>query len=479
MSNFKRIFALAIAIIFCTAGSAQTLVSSEEVGQVSREELAELFGPLGGLIENSLTLHRILYTTLDVEGRLDTASGLLILPDRPNDQLPLLCAQHGTVNSKSDVPSNLRGGYELGLTFGALGYVTVMPDFLGLGTSRGFHPYVHADSEASASVDMLLAIREFAAQNNVALNDQLFITGYSQGGHASMALHREIELNLSNQFTVTAASHMSGPYDISGVFRNFILSEEEYFFPAYAVFTVLSYDRVYGLFDELTEFFKPAYANAVQLYFNNAITLSTLNEIIIDQLTQSVGASITKNVFQDSILNAIANDPFHPYNQALRDNDVYEWAPQAPTRILYCQADDQVPFRNSIVADSVMNELGAPSVEAFDVLTTADHGECVLPAILNTVFFFDQFKSISTSIRHALPTLPVTVFPNPTSGLLRIQEVPERALLRIFDLNGKLLYQEIANTATPSIDLHGWSDGIYLLQITSAEGNWTGKILKQ
>lgn len=479
MSNFNRFFALAIAVIFCTAGSAQTLVSSEEVGQASTQELAEIFGPFGGLVENSVTLHRILYTTLDVEGRLDTASGLLILPDRPNDQLPLLCAQHGTVVSKSDVPSNLRGGYELGLTFGALGYVTVMPDYLGLGTSRGFHPYVHADSEASASVDMLLAIREFAAQQNVGLNDQLFITGYSQGGHASMALHREIELNLGDQFTVTAASHMSGPYDISGVFRNFILSDEEYFFPAYVVFTILSYDRVYGLFDELTEFFKPAYANAIQLYFNNAITLSTLNEIIIDQLTQNAGASITRNIFQDSIINAIANDPFHPYNQALRDNDVYEWAPQAPTRILYCMADDQVPFRNSIVADSVMNALGAPSVELFDVQSDADHGECVFPAVLNTVLFFGQYKNVSTDVDDFAQTLPVKVFPNPTSGVLRIQGVPERALLRIFDLNGKLLYQEIANSTTPGIDLQGWSEGVYLLQITSAEGNWTGKILKQ
>jgi len=202
---------------------AQELVSSEQIGQASREELGELFGPFGGLVENSVTLYRILYTTPDIEGRTDTASRLLILPNRPDDVLPLICVQHGTVNSKSDVPSNLAGGYELGLSFGALGYVTVMPDFLGLGESRGFHPYVHADSEAWASLDMLLAVEAFAAQNGVLLNDQLFITGYSQGGHAGMALHRDIELNNSDLYTVTAASHMSGPYSISGIMRDLIL----------------------------------------------------------------------------------------------------------------------------------------------------------------------------------------------------------------------------------------------------------------
>jgi len=475
-----RYLLFAMVMLSCSAlVRAQELVSSEQIGQASREELGELFGPFGGLVENSVTLYRILYTTPDIEGRTDTASGLLILPNRPDDVLPLICVQHGTVNSKSDVPSNLAGGYELGLSFGALGYVTVMPDFLGLGESRGFHPYVHADSEAWASLDMLLAVEAFAAQNGVLLNDQLFITGYSQGGHAGMALHRDIELNNSDLYTVTAASHMSGPYSISGIMRDLILGDEPYFFPAYVPFTLLSYDRVYELFDDLSEIFKPAYANAVELYFNRAIDLNTLNETLIEQLTLETGASVSKNMFQDSVLNAVINDPSHPFNVALRDNNVYEWAPQAPTRILYCMADDQVPFRNSIIADSVMNALGAPSVESIDVQSNADHGECIFPAILNTILFFEEFKDITTDVETVARTLPVSVFPNPTKDVVRLSEVPTDALLQVFDLNGRLLQQKIAQSITPTLDLSHQSEGVYILKITAREGSWTGKILKQ
>lgn len=473
---------LILALVFChslTLSTAQELVRSEVVGQVSQSELAVQFGPFGGLVENSVTLYKILYTTLDVKGVLDTASGLLILPDRPNNVMPLICVQHGTVSSKSDVPSNLQGGYELGLTFGALGYVTAMPDYLGLGESRGFHPYVHADSEASASLDMLLAIRAFATQNNIQLNDQLFITGYSQGGHASMALHREIELNQRDVFTTTAASHMSGPYSISGVFRDFIISEEEYFFPAYVAFTVLSYDEVYGLFDELEEVFKPAYANAIRLYYNGSINLTALNTLIIGQLTQDFGASVARNILQDSVITAIVNDPNHPFNVALRDNDVYEWVPEAPTRILYCMADDQVPFRNSIIADSVMTQLGATTVELFDVQSNADHGECVFPAVLNTVLFFGQFRNISTDVNNLAHPLSIQVFPNPTTGLLRISEVPTNALLQLYDLNGKLLRQEKTTDTSPILNLQNLDQGVYLLRITSDQGNWTEKILRQ
>lgn len=40
---------------------------------------------------------------------------------------------------------------------------------------------------------MLKAAVTFAANAGITLNEKLFITGYSQGGHASMALHRDLE----------------------------------------------------------------------------------------------------------------------------------------------------------------------------------------------------------------------------------------------------------------------------------------------
>ena len=113
-------------------------------------------------------------------------------------------------------PSERRGGWELAGVGAALGYVAVAPDYLGLGESRGFHPYVHAATEASAAIDLLYAAQEFAEKQKFPLNGQLFLTGYSQGGHASMALHRELERNYSKIFPVSAAAHLSGPYSISG-----------------------------------------------------------------------------------------------------------------------------------------------------------------------------------------------------------------------------------------------------------------------
>lgn len=472
MSYFIKISVLFLVFINFSDLQAQEFISSQLKGTYTKDQLNAQYGPF---FENGVKLYKILYTTPDLQGLTDTASGLILVPERPNAVMPLLCAQHGTVSSKNDVPSNLQGGFELGAVFAGVGYVTVMPDFLGLGESRGFHPYVHAESEASVSVDMLLAAREFAAQNNIALNDQLFITGYSQGGHASMALHREIEQNQSALFTVTAAAHLSGPYSISGVMRDLIIGDSEYFFPAYIPFTIISYDEAYGLFDSLGAVFKPIYASMIDKFFEGTFSLTTLNNLLIAALEQNNGASIPKYMFQDSVLNAVINDSNHPFNVALRNNDVYDWAPQAPTRIVYCTADDQVPYRNSVVADSVMNLRGAPDVMKIDANSTADHGGCVFPAVFQAYIFFNQYRNISTGIDQIDKQLDIKIYPNPTKDFITISNAPADAMVQIFDVNGRLSLTKKLNSN--HISLQNLGRGLYTLRIGSTEGIWIGKVI--
>ena len=60
-----------------------------------------------------------------------------------------------------------------------------MPDYIGMGESPGLHPYVHGESEATATIDMIRAAREFITDSlNLIDNHQVFLSGYSQGGHA-------------------------------------------------------------------------------------------------------------------------------------------------------------------------------------------------------------------------------------------------------------------------------------------------------
>jgi hypothetical protein len=178
---YQRLIISLVAIFTLYPLMGQKLVSTTPAGVISRDFLAFLFGTNGTLIENGIELYKITYTTVDVFGKPDTASGLIILPATGKKSFFPVIYQHGTVDDRNDVPSNVKGGWEAGAVFAGMGYLTILPDYLGLGTSRGYHPYVHAASQSWAASDMLKAAVSFAANAGITLNEKLFISGYSQG----------------------------------------------------------------------------------------------------------------------------------------------------------------------------------------------------------------------------------------------------------------------------------------------------------
>lgn len=81
---------------------------------------------------------------------------------------------------------------------------------MGLGYGPGLYPDVHAASEATATIDMLRATRNYCQQNAIGLNGQVFLFGYSQGGHATAAAQKMIEEKYPHEFTITASAPMAG-----------------------------------------------------------------------------------------------------------------------------------------------------------------------------------------------------------------------------------------------------------------------------
>lgn len=474
----KRYAFPALLLLLCTALSlpGQELISFQLKGSLPASALREKYGDF---IRFGVRHYKITYTTFDLEGRVDTASGLISYPNLPgNAVLPMLAYLRGTIGSRDAVPSNLDGGYEIAEAFAGMGYYAVSPDLLGSGDSRGFHPYVHADSEAWASLDMLEAAHTFAADREVLLNTQLFITGYSQGGHAAAALHREIEARHADRWTVTASAPMSGPYSISGVMRELMLGDTEYFYPAFLINTILSYNLVYGLYDSPAAVLQPFYADLAERFLAEELTLGEVNQACIDQLTADHGASLSRFMLQDSVLENFTNNPDHPISAALRDNDLYDWAPQAPTRLFYCRADDQVPFRNSIVADSVMTLNGAPNVAAVEVSDTADHVECAFPAVFSGILFFSFFQDldVGTSGVGQIAGAPVAAYPNPATTDLTV-EGPADARFELYDLEGRALLQGRLRASPEAIPIGHLPAGLYVLRLTTERGSWTDRVV--
>ncbi len=388
-------------------------------------------------------LYRVIYNTDNLAGELHPASGLACFPVN-DDVKPALIYQHGTVGGRNDVPSNLQGGYTLGLVYATEGYATILPDYIGLGVSPGVHPYIHAESEAWAARDMYVALTEMDEGLNLQLNEQVFITGYSQGGHASMALHRMVERDNPEGMNITAGAHSSGPYSVSEKMIEFTLGEDPYLFAGYLAWVTLSIqaafpDLLAGY--EISDIFKEELVPLVEQFKNEEINLWDLNTLLLQWLVINEGGFYPRAMIHDSIRNAIFNDPSHPVSQGLAKNDLLDWVPQAPTRLFYCTNDDQVTFQNAVYADSIMQANGALDLMAIDVAPSQDHGGCVDPATRATIEFFNQYAEIPTSINENL--LSCDLGSHYLAGVLQLSNtscLQDIKAITILSSNGTRLY---------------------------------------
>jgi hypothetical protein len=329
--------------------------------------------------------YKVVYETIDPLGGRTTASGGLYLPQHTGVNWPLFSFSHGTLTQTNDVPSeSLTLDAFGGVALASVGYVGVVADLLGLGSSPGFHPFLHARSEATASVDMLRAAKNYCASNSIGLNGQLFLAGYSQGGHTVMALDRDLERYYTNEFTVTACAPMAGPYDLSGVELNDILSPRCPPNPYYAAYVLVAYQSVYSLAPTWADLLAPPYSSTIPPLFNGNTDGTNIN--------RAMPACNISSFLRPAVVAALTNDPGSPLYQALRDNDLDRWKPVAPMRLYHCSGDLDVLPANSQVAYSNFVARGAAQVQLIDPMPGADHSGCVIPALTAAKAWFDTLK---------------------------------------------------------------------------------------
>ena len=427
-------------------------------------------------VDNGVDLYKVNYYTTGSDGLPDTASGLLVIPTVDKDDFPVVVYHHGTSPRKSAVPSSLELEFAAYAGIGGMGFIVLAPDYLGMGDSRGFHPYVHRETQASASIDMLRAFQEWVASEPFSWNEQLFLTGYSQGGHASMSTHWALESQHFHEYEVTAATHLSGPYSISEVMKDNMFSSQTYLFTGYIPYAILGYQEVYGdFYEQLQDVFRPQFVNNIQQFYNGNIDLIELNLRVAATLFSLCTCLHPVEMFNPAFVNAINNEEDHPGMAYLRENDTYDWAPQAPTRIFYCEADDQVPFQNSVLADSVMQLNGAVDLATVD-FGNLNHVNCATPVLLSTVDFFLEFTETS-EVSDQAGSYDFRPYPNPSSGDLYINGAEDsRINVRIYNLQGM---EKLTFSHRSHIDLHSLKNGMYIVEIDSPSGRHHYRVVLQ
>lgn len=389
MKKIRRIFLagflVAISLASCKKDSVipdtEYFISHELIVSYSKNQVIQQMSSSGqfpaeftSFIVYGVDVYRIVYQTSDLNGNPVEASGALIVP-ATGSSLPLLSFQHGTIREEWEAPSNfLTSYYNTTAYIAATGFIIALPDYLGYGASKNMaHPYEHGESLATASRDMLRAVYEFKkVSGKFKDNGQLFLTGYSEGGYATMALLKLLEENHSSEFSVTAASLGAGAYNKTKFAEHIASSDEELVYINSFLWVLDTYNTIYGLNRPYNFYFKEPYATMIQ--------------------TQGVFADINKNpqelftqAFRDGILSGTDTE----FLDALFLNNNYDWKPYAPLRLYHGTEDDYVPAFNSQTAYDAMTARGA-QVEYFP-LPGDNHSTAFGPYMLGTFFYFKLF----------------------------------------------------------------------------------------
>ncbi|WP_035726298.1 alpha/beta hydrolase family protein [Eisenibacter elegans] len=363
-----------------------TLIKSYTTAAL-RADLAETSADLeafGRFLVYDIDVYKVVYNTKDFNGNAVQASGAMIVP-RASVPVGLLSQQHGTITNPQQVPSSYNRqseAFQTGSFLASSGYVLAAPDYLGYGVSADQdHPYEVSTITATTCIDMLRAVREFCNIRKVALNGKLFLTGYSQGGTATMAMHKYLEENLSSEFRVTASAPGAGAHNKTA-FAKYVASQNTNLaFLSTYIWVLNVYNRYFNLNLSTTDVYNAPYAANIAAVPSPRLLIGLAPPAI------SLNPTI---LFTDNFRNQIANDTNPALNAALAANNVFDWRPQAPIQMVHGTADDYVPIFNSQDALNAMRARGANNVELIPI-PGGNHFTTVPAYILSTYSFFKRF----------------------------------------------------------------------------------------
>lgn len=378
---------LFISIFFSNFAQNEFLVSYELVESYTvdtlkakwkESKIKEFISP----VKYEVAGYEIIYKTRWHDGSEILASGFVYVPQNVEEKVPTLILNHGT-QLKKEFKMKL-GGLEAGcIAFATDGYLVLYPHYIGLGKGEKTHLYQIAESEAFANIDMLRAVRELKKELSFVTNEQLFITGYSQGGHAAMAAHKMIQEEYSNEFQVTASAPMSGAYDMTGVQAGVMF--EKYNHQAYLPYLLLSLEEQYQMWDgDIYEVFKEPYQTVIRNMLNHDHSLKQVSVLLPE---------VPADMMRDDLVAEFKNNPDFIFTKVLSLNNNYDWKPESPMMLCYCNADEQVNYKNAFIARDKMKENGAERVFVRNGGKKYGHNKCALFSLMNTKFFFDSIKN--------------------------------------------------------------------------------------
>lgn len=402
LNRIPALATLLLALISVVTG--QSLVSSASNGTLSVRKINDYLnrnseGLQAPRASSAVDLRKIVYTSVDQNGRPVNLSGLLAMPAGGAPK-GLIVFMHGTIWDRKGSPSRLSASGKKGEPMGAVsllapsGYAVVMPDYLGLGDHMAVHPYPLNVVNARSGVDIIEPARELMRRQGYRVGERLFVTGYSEGGGTAMALVRELERMNRPGMVPDASAPASGPYDLTGATREYLLKEakgEEMIARAYLLGYSVKYFESVGAV-QMNDYFHNTMARSVDGAFKEGRSdTGVLVRLAIVGTITGATKSVEHLLTPRFIAALRETDITDPVIGELSRNNVYDWHPKAPMLLISLSTDNIVDPANTENAYRAMHQRGArQNVRWYSIEDEKlDHIKAFVPAMDAARKFFD------------------------------------------------------------------------------------------
>ncbi len=338
------------------------------------------------------------YTTPDPAdpGKTIEVSGVVILPldtaqwKNPRS-VPILCFQHPTQVERKYSPSNCAGlttmlddpmyNVLLGCLMSACGYVVVIADYPGLGSDTT-HPQNYCTYNLADSVIDLtdVAIEDVGDSSIlrtyfkglVKWNKMVYLMGYSEGGYATLATAKKMQIEYPEKYDVKGVVPLDGPHSLSVTMRNVMLTADSgYQSPYFLPYVLQGYDYVYnngvgnvpefdfmGAVKQQVDGYTGNYAAALKAMLDGSKTGEEINEFM--KLAQPYAGP--KSIMTETFISYLLDDGSKVVQTLQQNNSYYNWVPQMPVMMFHHIRDDLVPYQNSLLALKAFVDGGAEKV---------------------------------------------------------------------------------------------------------------------
>jgi hypothetical protein len=218
-------------------------------------------------------------------------------------------------------------------------------------------------------VDALRATRTFAKGHQRRLDPRVLVSGFSQGGPATMMVGRFLHQGQDPYFRLGGLAPIAGPFNLSS-FEAAAADDKIRMASLYLAYFVISADRYTDIYRTPSEVFRAPYDEQVEKLFDGNHQAEKIAQALPPK---------SEKLFTPEFLDKVRK-PTGKLKQLLTALDsTCNWKPAVPVRLHHAKGDTDVAYDNALYCQRQLRSHGA--TQTLTDAGNVDHNQTVRKAL--------------------------------------------------------------------------------------------------